>query len=63
MVQAWQVNAGMGWLAGWGGGWLLPACTRDQMRWEVSYEAISTSNRTVQRGSRFAKPRLSGPGR
>lgn len=20
MVQAWQVNAGMGWLAGWGGG-------------------------------------------
>lgn len=26
----------------------------------VSYEAISTSNRTVQRGSRFAKPRLNG---
>lgn len=42
--------------------WLLAACSRDQMRWEVSYEAISTSNRTVQRGSRFAKPRLKGPG-
>jgi hypothetical protein len=27
----------------------------------VSYEAISTSNRTVQRGSRFAVPRLNGP--
>lgn len=56
MVQA--VLAGMGRMAwkAWMGG---PLSSRsDEVG--VSYEAISTSNRTVQRGSRFAKPRLNG---